>query len=238
MLIKKKYYYPAAVMLFAYIMLFCVLGFYNWPMPGDDFSFAMSVAKNGFWKAQCLMYSGWSGRIMNTILVDIFASLPLELIYPFLASITTLTYIAALYFLVRTIKPDMSLHSGILLALIGTASTLAFTYSLHSTFYWLAGSPYFWCTSLFLLSLAFAVKSLRGQRIYFYLCLVVIMMNGTVLEQPAIFQGIIAFTAMIYYIYLKDKKTVCYNLYVLACIDFGISRNVPCSRHFCKDGIS
>ncbi len=205
-MLNKKYYYPVVTLLFAYIILFSTLGLYNYPMPGDDFDFAMNVAKNGFWKAQYLMYTGWSGRIINTFLVDLFASLPLETIYPFLATITTLTYITSIYVLVKTIKPDISLREGILLSLIGTASTLAFTYSLRETFYWLAGSPYFWCTSLMLLTLAFAIKSLRGERIYFYLCVVFILINGTNLEQPAIFQGIIAFIAMIYYLYMKDRR--------------------------------
>ena len=101
---------------------------------------------------------------------------------------------------------ELSRKNKILLTAIITASTLAFTYSLNETLYWLSGSPYFWCTSLFWLAMAVAVKALNGSKAAFWGCITILFLNGTLLEQPCIFQGILAFFAMIYFAYTKDKK--------------------------------
>lgn len=160
--LRKKYYLPVMLFLSIYIIMFCVLGLYNWPYPGDDFGFAAILKQNGFLKALTLTYNTWTGRIMNVFLIDLCVLFPLETFYPFLAIINVLTYMIAVYILVGTIRPGISISTRMLLTLLIMSSTLAFTYSLHETFYWLAGSPYFWCTSLMLISLAWAIKSIKG----------------------------------------------------------------------------
>jgi len=57
---------------FAAILLpFVLLSFYARPA-ADDFSYADSVMKYGFWNAQTYWYTQWSGRFFSTLLVTLF----------------------------------------------------------------------------------------------------------------------------------------------------------------------
>lgn len=203
---RKNFYFPIVIFLIVYISLFCILGLYNKNISGDDCAFALSVIKNGFWQAQIIWYMQWAGRIANTFFVCLFTLFSLEKVYPVLAFFNILTYIIALFILIRSIKPDIPHSTNLLATLALTAATLAFTFSLHESCYWLSGSPYFWCTSLIILALAFAIKALEGSRSAFFACIIVILINGTILEQPSFFQGVMAFAAMVYYILIKDSK--------------------------------
>lgn len=84
--------------------------------------------------------------------------------------------------------------------------TLCFTYSLSETFYWLAGMPYFWAGTLIIFALSLAIKAYRGSRWSFILCMIVLFLNATLLEQSCVFQGIIAFIAMLFFIVRKNKR--------------------------------
>lgn len=106
----------------------------------------------------------------------------------------------------KSYPPPATRKNKILITLIITASTLAFIYSLNETLYWLSGSPYFWCTSLLLLSIVSVKKAFDGSKIAFWLSEILCILNGTLLEQPCLFQGIFAFIAMIYFAFKRERK--------------------------------
>lgn len=206
--LKKNFYAPLILFCVIYATLFCLLGWYSWPKPGDDFGFSVHVAQNGFWASQIRMYMQWAGRITNTFLVNLFGLFPMTIGYKILPLITILINAVCVWIFFGILPPPtgLSRKNKILLTALITASTLSFNYLLDETFYWIAGSPYFWCTSLILLATALAFKAMNSSKAAFWGCIAVILLNGTMLEQPCIFQGILTFFAMIYFAYVKDKK--------------------------------
>ncbi len=189
------------------IALFCVLGLFSRPYPADDFGFYNAVAEEGFIQAQILMYTQWAGRIFNTFLVYSAALFPLEKVQPFIALFDSVIYTLACLVLVSVIFPALTLFAKLSLSLMVCALTLCFTYSLNETFYWLAGGmTYFVAQVMIVLALALAIKAYRGSRSSFILCMIVLFLNATNLEQPCVFQGVIAFAAMIYFFARVNKR--------------------------------
>ena len=205
MKMKKNYF---AVFLTFYIALFCILGVFSWPKmsPGDDFVYLYDVVSKGFWPAQVHTFMTWCGRIFGIFLIDVFLFLPLEFLYQVTPLANIIIYAASIFTFIKTILPKSKIKTKILLTLIATASMLAFNYFLSETLYWYCGSIYMLCTSLIIFSLSFAIKALNGSRFSFFACITIIFLNGTTIEQPCVFEGILAFAAMIYFACNKDKK--------------------------------
>jgi len=124
---------------------------------------------------------------------------------------------------------EISRKNKILLTAIITASTLAFNSALNETLYWLNGAHYFWCQSLFILALGLAVKALRDSKFTLLICVIVLFLNGIMHEQICIFQGILAFIAMIYFYYDRDKKRalICCILWLTSIAAFCVSYFSP-----------
>ena len=122
-----------------------------------------------------------------------------------------------------------SLKNKILLTLLITASTLACNYSLKESLYLFADSTYFWCTSLHILSLGLAIKALRGSRGAFWACIIVLFLNGTLIELPCVFQGCVAFIAMIGFALNHDKKSasICCAFWLTSILAFSILYFAP-----------
>lgn len=188
------------------IVMFCTLGFFSRPYPFDEFGFYNRLAKEGFIQAQITMYTNWSGRIFNSFIVFSSVFFRLETIQPFIALTVTLTYALACLFLVSAIFPALTLFVKLSLSLMACALTLCFTYSLYETFYWLPGAPYFLSQTLILFALGLALKAFKGSRSSFIICVIVLFLNAMNLEQPCVFQGIIAFLAMIFFSVRGNKK--------------------------------
>ncbi|MBQ7154420.1 MAG: hypothetical protein IJR85_02555 [Synergistaceae bacterium] len=186
--------------------MFCLLGLFARPMPFDEYSFYNGVVRQGFIQAQISSYVGWTGRIFNTFLVYLCASFRLEKVQPFLPFITVITYILALFSLIGTLIPSLKSGEKFSLSFLFCALTLCFTFSLKETFYWMPGMPYFWAGTLILLALSLALKAFRGSVLSFWLCMVVLFLNGTMLEQPCVFQGVAAFLAMLFFFWRGDRK--------------------------------
>lgn len=203
---NKAKYRSIFVFSIVIISMFCILGVFSRPHVNDEFAFHEAVAKEGFIQAQISMYKNWAGRIFNTFLMDTFTSFPLEKVYPVMATINCVTYTLAVLSLIGTLMPALSLFSKISLSLLACAMTLTFTFSLSETFYWLPGMPYFWAETLIIFALSLAVKAFRGSRASFFLCMLVLFLNATNLEQACVFQGIVAFLAMIFFILRRDKR--------------------------------
>ncbi|GAA4416947.1 hypothetical protein GCM10023187_48910 [Nibrella viscosa] len=51
------------------VILLSVLAFYNHPSPVDDYCFADTAIRYGYWQAQIYYYNGWSGRFFQNFLV-------------------------------------------------------------------------------------------------------------------------------------------------------------------------
>lgn len=188
------------------VVMFCVLGWFSRPFPGDDFLFYDRVASEGFIQAQISQYMEENGRVANHLFMDVFTQFGLERIYPLMASITSAVYILAAFSLIGTLIPSLTFAAKLTLSFLTCALTLCFTYSLSETFYWLAGMPYFWSCSLMMLALSLAVKAFRGSRSSFFLCMAVLFINATNLEQPCVFQGITAFLAVIFFAVRRDYR--------------------------------
>ena len=85
--------------LFAYVPLL-VLSFFNHPSAADDYCFADTAVRHGFWQAQQFYYDGWTGRYFSNFLVhgtplvwgwyDGFRLIPLLAVTGLLASIYSL----------------------------------------------------------------------------------------------------------------------------------------------------
>ena len=227
--LKKNYYFPILIFFICFIALFFILGFYSWPKPGDDFGAAVGVRQSGFWAMQIDTYTHWQGRVLNTFAWGLCSLFPMEKFYKILPFIVIFTYVIGSWYLVCSFFASSSVKNKFFATMLMTAFTLAFTYFLNETLYSINACPYFWCTSLILLATSLAAKALRGSRVSFWLCVTVILLNGTVYEIPCIFQGVVAFFAMIYFACVKDKKRalICGAFWLTAIASFCIMFFAP-----------
>lgn len=227
--LKKNFHLPLLIFSIFFIALFCILGVYSWPQPGDDFGMAVSVRNSNFWDIQIGMYIHWMGRVFMTFMWSLTSIPPMEFTYNFLSSLIILSYVIGAWFLVGSFFKSSPAKNKILATALITACTLAFTFYLHETVYSLNAAAYFWCTSLMLLDSALAVRALKGSRPAFWGCIAVIIINGTVFEQDCIFQGVVAFFAMIYFAAVKDKKraSICCMFWLAAILSFCIMYFAP-----------
>ena len=142
------------------------LSFYNHPSPADDYCFANTAMRYGFWQAQRFYYDGWSGRFFHNFLVH---ASPLTIgwyagykVYPIvlLALLLLSCYALASQWLVRepTAEPLTSatpFGTGTKLALaaglfVGFLATLA---GLPEFLYWYAGMACYSLSVVFFLFL-------------------------------------------------------------------------------------
>lgn len=214
--LRKSFYVPLVIFLVLFAGLFCLLGYYNWGQvkSGEDFGFSAFVAENGVLANVKHEVSVGVGRYFGMFLVSCAVLIPLEIAYKVLPAIIVLIYAACVWIFIGALGTRETKNKILITAII-TASTLAFLDSLHETLYWIcAAVGYFGCTAFFILGMALAVKALQGSRVAFCLAVVEFFLTGTILEQPCIFQGGIAFFAMIYYAHNKDKRraSICRTL--------------------------
>ena len=188
------------------VAMFCVLGIFARPMPFDEYGFYNAVAGQGFVNANISSYLGWTGRVLNTFLMYTCALFRLENVQPYLPFITVITYILAAFSLIGALFPSLTSRAKVSLSFLACAMTLCFTFSLHETFYWLPGMPYFWAGTLIILATSLAVKAFRGSRSSFILCMIILFLNGTNLEQACVYQGIAAFLVMIFFMLRGERK--------------------------------
>ena len=188
-----------------YIVAFCEIGFYAYPT-ADDYSFSASISQLGFWDFQVSFYSEWQGRVLFNFLTALAYQLPMKLFYGVFPSLTLLTYILSLCFFMNNILSKSSFWERIFLSLLITSATLAVLPSLNETFYWLCGMPYFWTTTFMILILSLAVRAFRGGKIAFWLCLLLTFLNGTILELPCVFQGVVSFLVALYFLWRGERR--------------------------------
>ena len=180
-----------------YILLFCWLGLYSFPSTPymEDYAYSYNIAKWGFWPFQRIHYVLAEGRLLNCWLMSLFALMPIEAYYPYFPTLTIFLYAAAVYVLTGVAAPQTSLRQRGVWSLAVTAVTLSFLYSCPETLYWVVGMPYIWQMALFFLALSLALRAFRTGRfgLDFFLCLMVLFGNGTLLETGAVVQGVVAF---------------------------------------------
>ena len=161
---KKSFSVFPCIFFLAYIGFFCYLGLYACPWK-DDYWVAAKVREVGVIKNVANMYMGIFGggtRPVSFLLWSLGETLPIEQCYWIFPLITAATYILAVYFVIRTVYPDISFSEKILSVLGLTAATFAVLYSLDQTFYALVASHYFWSSTFMLIAFAFSVKLLAG----------------------------------------------------------------------------
>lgn len=131
------------------------LSFYNHPSPADDYCFANTSMRYGFWQSQQIYYDGWSGRFFHNFLVH---GSPLTIgwvggykVYPvvLLALMGLGFWTFASQWLHRSasaaIKP--ALAAGLFVLFMGTLA------SLSEFMYWYAGMACYSLSTVFLLLL-------------------------------------------------------------------------------------
>lgn len=141
--------------LFAYVPLL-VLSFFNHPSAADDYCFADTALKHGFWQAQIFYYDGWTGRYFSNFLVhgtplvwgwyDGFRLIPLLAVTGLLASIysllsellrgqskQTLILATAILFFISIVSLQSSVE-----AFFWTAAVASYTVPTALTFYLIA----------------------------------------------------------------------------------------------------
>ena len=188
-----------------YILLFCCIGFYARPS-ADDYNFFEAVSGLDFIDVQRLYYCQWTGRVFNTFLLSLAASLDAGSFYGLLSPVTVLLSVMALYFCLGALVPGLSVRDKTVAALLLQAATLSVLPSLNETLYWLCGMPYTWATAFALFALALAVKAFRENDIgpAFWSCSVLLFLNGTLLEPISVMQILLAFLAALYFLYLGE----------------------------------
>lgn len=214
------------------IVMFCALGWFSRPYPADEFAFHNTTAEKGIIGAVIHQYNHENGRIVNHIFMDVFAG-SMEKTYPFMASINSLAYILVCFSLAGALFPALAFGAKLSLSFLACALTLCFTYSLNESFYWLAGMPYFLSGTLLLLVLSLAIRAFRGSRLSFILCIASLFLSGTIHEQPCVFQGVIAFVAMIFFMVRGNRKYA-----LMSCVLWLMSIAVFCSVYFSPGSIS
>ncbi len=108
--------------------MFCILGAFSRPYPLDEFVYHNGATERGIIGAIARQYQ-WTGRIVNHILINFFASFPLEKIYPFMALFNSVVYTSACFILAATFFPALALSAKLSLSLLACALTLCFTQS-------------------------------------------------------------------------------------------------------------
>ncbi|MCR5347662.1 MAG: hypothetical protein K6E38_07785 [Fretibacterium sp.] len=205
----EKKFFDSKIILFIfctiYIFLFCWLGIYACPA-ADDYNYAGSVSEQGFWMFQIRSYTHLNGRLLNAFLIALASLLPLQSLYWVFPIITVVSYIFSLCFFLHTFSPEITAKEIIFRSFIGTSCTLAVLPHLNETLYWRAGMPYFWTTALLILIASLAVRAFRGGYFAFWLCLFLAFLNGTILELPCVFQGIVAFIAALYFLWRGERS--------------------------------
>ena len=169
--------------LFSYVPLL-VLSFFNHPSAADDYCFADTAVRHGFWQAQHFYYDGWTGRYFSNFLVhgnplvwgwyDGFRLIPLLAVTGLLTSIYSLvmellrgqqrhTHIltTAVLFFIMIVALQSSVE-----AFFWTAAVAAYTVPTALTFYLLAviirwyrlkEGPIKWLTVVWACFLVFAI---------------------------------------------------------------------------------
>jgi hypothetical protein len=162
----------AVVLLFlvAYIPLL-VLSSYNHPSAADDYCFADTTLKYGFWEAQKFYYDGWTGRYFSNFLVH---GSPLVWHwyagFRFIPALAVTGLILAIASLVeeltrtdgvqRSAQPTVWVVTGLVFFTIITALT-----SISEAFFWMATIPcYTMPTSLTIYLLAVIIRWYRLKR--------------------------------------------------------------------------
>ena len=188
-----------------YIFLFCWIGSYARPS-ADDYNFFEAVSDSGFIEVQKLYYCQWTGRVFNTFLLSLAASLDAGSFYGLLSPVTVLLSVMALYFCLGALVPGGSVRDKMVFVLLLQAAMLSVLPALNETLYWLSGMPYTWAAVVALFALALAVKALRQNEIgpAFWSCSVLLFLNGTLLEPISVMQILLASLAVLYFSYLGE----------------------------------
>jgi hypothetical protein len=193
---------------FLYNVLFCWIGVYTYAQ-ADDYAY-LNMLKAGFWEAQKSWYMDWTGRCANTVLVSLACFFDLPRIYFLLPCLNALLNIAVFYTLLTAIAERMSTNKKFLMALLLQAVWFSYMPGLNQNFYWLCGMPYTWTATLSLLVAATLVYLLRKQNrgILFALLPVLVLFNGTILEQTSLAQMGIFFLLTLYYIRRGERRSM------------------------------
>jgi hypothetical protein len=221
----------------AYIFLFCWLGRYAFPS-ADDFAFTNDLIANGFWEAQRRMYFSWSGRLTSMSLLYLSYSLGMENIYPFLASFTSLLNLTVIFLLLRVLLRDESRWRLLTLSLLLQAVCLASTPGHNEILYWLCGSYYTWSATLATLCLAMSVRVLRDRKkgVFFFALLVLVFLNGMLIETMTAMQVGVAFVFTVYFLCRKQYASAKLMAFILAAALCGLLVTLTAPGNFIRMG--
>ncbi|MFN3588702.1 MAG: DUF6056 family protein [Spirosomataceae bacterium] len=133
--------------------------FWNEPSISDDYCFADTAIKYGFWETQKLYYLGWSGRFTGTLITHanplFFKQLWLAKIVPILILGFLLL---CLFRFCWVVLSELSVGSKVLFSSLLSSFVLWFMPSYLEGFYWQSGAYQTVCASLLILTLASFIK--------------------------------------------------------------------------------
>ncbi len=128
--------------------------FWNEPSISDDYCFADTALKYGFWETQKLYYLGWSGRFVGTLITH---ANPLFFKQLWLAKLVPILILSFLLFcLFRfcwVVLSELSVASKVLFGSLMGSFVLWFMPSYLEGFYWQSGAYQTICVSLLILTL-------------------------------------------------------------------------------------
>ena len=115
------------------------LSAHNHPSAADDYCFADTAVRYGFWPAQVYYYNGWTGRYFSNMLVH---ANPLVWNwyngFRFIPMLAVTALLAACYALVKTLFSDRSLRSCLTLTGLLFFTLLVGMQGVAETFFWTA----------------------------------------------------------------------------------------------------
>ena len=111
-----------------------------------------------------MYYCQWTGRVFNTFLLSLAASLDAGSFYGLLSPVTVLLSVMAFYFCLGALVPGGSVRDKMVFVLLLQAAMLSVLPALNETFYWLSGMSYTWATVVALFALALASERLTRSK--------------------------------------------------------------------------
>jgi Family of unknown function (DUF6056) len=177
----------ASLILVAALFPYVLLTFFARPA-ADDFSYANSVAKYGFWQAQQYWYTQWSGRYFSTLVVTLFCRRSvLDAFYPAGPLVVMVLLFIGFFLFTRAALAGRSSRREALL--VSSALFALFATQMPSTaegFYWVTGAlTYEIGNGLFLILLSILVSGRQGGTVRrtagktFAGCLLALAVAGT-----------------------------------------------------------
>lgn len=195
------------------VLLLSALAGYNHPSPVDDYCFADTAIRHGYWQAQVFYYNGWSGRFFQNFIVHggplTFGWRDGYIIFP---PIILLMLFGSGYFLFRQLSRSLiPARSAALMAAAFLVLYISDLYSLPEFLYWFTGLACYSLSCLFFMVLIglFIKHDQRNFRLSWPLLLLQSLLVVSIIgSSETSMLMVMSFLAMVGFCILIYKRTV------------------------------